>query len=244
MATEEKTFPYDIKLLQQKIGYTFKDEENLLQALKHSSYIHELRVKNVHQQSNERLEFFGDSVLSFCVCEYLFMNYPEEPEGELTRKRAELVCTDALSAYAEKLSLGDYLYLGKGEEPHGRRKKKILENAFEALLGAIYIDGGIENVKNFLYPLIKSDVIAIEKGSISRDHKSRLQQIVQTEPGEVLEYVIVNETGPQHDKTFECEVRLNGNVLGRGESKSKRGAEQRAAEEALAWFGENRNDKK
>jgi len=215
-----------------------------LDSLKHSSYTHELKVKNIHQQSNERLEFFGDTVLSFCIGEYLFLNYPNDPEGELTKKRAELVCTDALSAYASKISLGDYLYLGKGEEPHGRSKKKILENAFEALLAAVYLDGGIENVKKFLYPLIQSDVIAIENGGINRDHKSRLQQIVQEAPGEMLEYVIVSETGPQHDKTFECEVRLNGNILGRGKSKSKRGAEQNAAEQALLWFDEDRNNQK
>ena len=232
----------DLGELEAKIGYTFKNREYLKTALTHSSYSNELKLKKASVECNERLEFLGDSVLSITAAEYLFRTYAEYPEGELTRRRAVIVCRDALSSYAKTLSLGDYLYLGNGEEKNNARERKsLLENTFEALLGAIYLDSGIEGMKfisELVVPFFKKELDAWEQGKIVKDYKSELQQIIQQSGVDTLAYVTVGESGPDHEKTFLVEARMNSNIIGRGKGSSKREAEQNAAKEALELFGE------
>lgn len=228
--------------LEERIGYTFKDKALLNTALTHSSYSNEMKVKNKSFVCNERLEFLGDSVLSLIVSEYLFEHYPDYPEGELTRMRAEVVCERALSKNAREIGLGGYLNLGHGEEQNnGRDRKSILADAFEALIAAIYLDGGRTgktHVKNFLLPLIIPELENLESYGRTKDYKTALQQLVQQAGGEILEYAVINESGPDHMKVFTVEARLNSNVIGVGEGKTKREAEQKAAKVALSLFGE------
>jgi ribonuclease-3 len=175
-------------------------------------------------------------VLSLVVSEYLFERFSQKAEGELTKTRASLVCTRSLSTFANKIQLGSYLYLGKGEEASGRTNVKILENAFEALLAAIYIDSGYKDaVSKFLIPIIEAE-IAFSGSEINSDYKTALQQFIQALGNDRIQYVCVNEEGPDHDKTFEVEVKINSNVVGKGKGKTKREAEQNAAKEALALF--------
>ena len=228
-------------LLEKRIGYKFYNRELLQEALTHSSYANELKAKKQSVVCNERLEFLGDSVLSIIVSEFLFKKYGKLPEGELTQRRAALVRSAALASYARQIDLGDYLLLGRGEEKgNGRQKQSTLENAFEALLAAIYLDAGekgLDTVRNFLVPIIERE--AEENYSpIRNDAKTELQQLIQQAEGDFLEYVTVGESGPDHDKVFVVEARLNENVIGRGSGKSKREAEQAAACEALHLFGE------
>ena len=233
----------DIAELEAKIGYSFNDKEVLITALTHSSYANELKAKKKSAECNERLEFLGDSVLSIIVSEYLFDRYSHSHEGELTKLRAAVVQSSALASYAKSIDLGDFLYLGVGEEKNdGRNRQSNLENAFEALLAAIYLDAG-ENgkdiVENFLLPFIASEIKKIGAMGIHRDYKTDLQQLIQQAEGDYLEYVTVDEQGPDHNKTFWVEARLNSNVIGKGQGKTKREAEQNAACSALELFGEN-----
>lgn len=229
--------------LEAKVGYEFKNRELLLRALTHSSHSNESGLKNHHIYCNERLEFLGDSVLSIITSSYLYGKFTDCPEGELTRMRAEVVCERALSEYAMQIGLGEYLLLGIGEEKNnGRERRSILADAFEALLAAIYLDAGdegMEKVKTFLLPFIVKEIekISTSKG-FSGDPKSLLQQFVQQAEGDFLEYIVVGQSGPDHMKLFKVEARLNSNVIGRGQGRSKREAEQNAAREALALFGE------
>ena len=228
--------------LEERIGYTFKNKSLLHTALTHSSYSNEVKVKNRAVASNERLEFLGDSVLSLVVSEYLFEHYPDYPEGELTRMRAEVVCERALSKNAREIGLGKYLYLGHGEEQNnGRERKSILADAFEALIAAIYLDGGRmgkNHVRKFLLPLITPELKNMEIHGKTKDYKTALQQLVQQAGGEILEYAVIDESGPDHMKVFTVEARLNSNVIGVGEGNTKREAEQKAAKVALSLFGE------
>ena len=228
--------------LEEKIGYEFKNKKILAEALTHSSYANELRAKKVYLSCNERLEFLGDSVLSIIVSEYLYSNYKDMPEGDLTKMRAALVQSITLAGYARSIGLGDYLYLGHGEEKNdGRNRQSTLENAFEALLAAIYLDAGDkgkDTVKRFLLPLVKNEIKALDSRGNHTDFKTELQQLIQQAEGDFLEYVTVGESGPDHDKVFEVEARLNSNVIGRGKGKTKREAEQNAAKQALGLFGE------
>ena len=231
----------DYRILEEKIKYSFKSGELLERALTHSSYSNESGLKNHHLLCNERLEFLGDSVLSIITSIYLFENFSDCPEGELTRMRAEVVCERALSGYAENIGLGDFLLLGIGEEKNnGRKRRSILADAFEALLAAIYLDAGedgMSTVKEFLLPFIIKEIESVrEKGSFNGDPKTLLQQFVQQAEGDFLEYAVVGESGPDHMKIFKVEARLNSNVIGRGEGRSKREAEQNAAREALKLF--------
>ena len=231
----------DNGLLENRIGYNFKDKGLLERALTHSSFSNESGVRNHHMLCNERLEFLGDSVLSIITSNYLYKTFTECPEGELTRMRAEVVCERALSTYAESIGLGDHLLLGVGEEKNnGRNRKSILADAFEALLAAIYLDSGkegMETVEKFLMPFIKTEIENVRKrGSFNGDPKTLLQQFVQQAEGDFLEYAVVGESGPDHMKKFKVEARLNSNVIGRGEGRSKREAEQNAAREALQLF--------
>ena len=227
--------------LEARIGYEFKNRELLERALTHSSYSNESGLKNHHLYCNERLEFLGDSVLSLITSNYLFGRFEDCPEGELTRMRAEVVCERALAGYSEKIELGKYLLLGIGEERNnGRSRKSILADAFEALLAAIYIDAGkngMDTVKQFLLPFICEEIENIRKSKgFGGDPKSLLQQFVQQAEGDFLEYAVVGQSGPDHMKIFRVEARLNSNVIGRGEGRSKREAEQNAAMEALKLF--------
>jgi len=219
--------------LQKTIGYSFKDSSYLEIALTHSSYANECRQA---LQNNERQEFLGDAVLSIIVSDYIFRHL-KVPEGELTKIRASLVCESALAAFAEKIKLGSFLLLGKGEEHNGgRTRPSILADAFEALIAAIYLDGGIDAARAFVLPFI-TEQAAHAAGSDLHDYKTQLQEVIQKNPEERISYVLVGESGPDHDKRFIVEVHLNSNVIGRGEGKSKKNAEQQAAKEALGLMG-------
>lgn len=229
---------FNVEQLEKTIGYSFKDKSIIKTALTHSSYANEQKARKVACQYNERLEFLGDSVLSLIVSEYIYEKYKDKPEGDLTKIRASVVCSRSLSALANRISLGSYLLLGKGEEESGRTNPKILENAFEALLASIYLDSNHskETVAKFLLPLIEKEISIASKDEMAYDYKTTLQQFIQAMGTERLQYVCVKESGPDHNKTFEVEVRLNSNVIGKGIGKNKREAEQNAAREALRLF--------
>ncbi len=221
--------------LERKIGYQFKNKALMREAITHSSYAKER--KSQHIKYNERLEFLGDAVLSIVVSDYIFKHCPELPEGELTKLRASLVCEKSLFEFAKIIDLGKYLILSKGERNNGGAERpSILSDAFEALIAAIYIDGGYEpaskHILNFVIPTIKNS-----KTKKNKDYKTTLQEIVQKNPGEKLEYVLVAESGPDHNKHFVVEVHLNSNVIGKGGGRSKKEAEQQAAHEALELMG-------
>lgn len=221
-----------MEILQNSIGYHFKNTALLSRALTHSSYANEY---NLSAGDNERLEFLGDSVLGFITAEYLFSNHRDFPEGELTKLRAYAVCEKSLFAYAQEIELGKYLKLGKGEErTGGRERPSVLSDAFEAVIAAIYLDGGMEEAKKFVLRFV---VPYVEAKPTFKDYKTALQEVVQQNHGEALEYVLVSESGPDHNKRFEIEVHLNSNVLGRGVGGSKKKAEQNAAKEALELMG-------
>ncbi len=204
------------------------------EALTHSSYANEGKK---HIKNNQRLEFLGDSVLSIIVAQYLFEHYTYLPEGELTKLRAFLVCEKSLHQFALRIHLGDYLVLGKGEENTGGRKRpSILADAFEAVIGSIYLDSGLEAARTFVLRFIPEE-LDVEKVTYVSDYKTALQEIIQKNREEKIEYVIVAEKGPDHNKTFTVEVHLNSNVIGTGEGRSKKQAEQVAAKEALSLMG-------
>ncbi|MEG1993526.1 MAG: ribonuclease III [Oscillospiraceae bacterium] len=220
--------------LEKKLNYYFKNIEYLQIALTHSSYANEMKRGIKY---NERVEFLGDAVLSIVVSDYLFNNY-SVPEGDLTKLRASLVCEKSLDEMAAKINLGKYLRLGKGEEMMGgRTRPSILADAFEAVIAAIYLDGGIESARKFILPFVTEMLDHKDKLSFT-DYKTLLQEIVQQNPEEVLSYKLVSEKGPDHDKVFVVEVHLNSNVIGKGEGKSKKQAEQMAAKQALELMGE------
>lgn len=243
MDINNSNFPLGADELEKRIGYTFEDKSLLMTALTHSSYSNEAKSKHIGDvECNERLEFLGDSVLSIIVSKYLFLHYDSFPEGELTKLRAGVVCEKSLGELASTIGLGDFLLLGKGEELNGGRTRiSILADAFEALLGAIFLDSGElgeEKAGEFLMPLILVELNKVTKHGAMKDYKTLLQQIVQQADGEKLEYVLTGESGPAHMKTFTVEAHLNSNVIGHGVGKSKRAAEQAAAKEALTYFGE------
>ena len=233
MSVKNGTLPRDISSLEKVIGYEFHKKEYCIEALRHSSYVNENRQLGLC--SNERFEFLGDSVLSLVTSSYLFGLFSEQPEGDLTKLRADLVCTRSLSNFARKLHLGDYVLLGHGQElVGGRDQDKILEDAFEALLAAIYLDSGkdLDTVAAFLKPILKAEVDKRLSCRPILDPKSHLQEIVQEAKG-TLAYDIISESGPDHDKRYVCEVRIDNNVMGRGEGSSKKKSEIAAAEDAL-----------
>ncbi len=202
-----------IKEFQEKIGYKFKNEKLIIEALSHSSYANECKKQ---RKNNERLEFLGDSVLSVIVSDYIFEHFKHLPEGELTKLRASLVCEQALFDFSKKIDLGKYIFLGKGEEiTGGRERPSIVSDAFEAVIA----DVKPHSVVSFV------------------DYKTALQEIIQKNPEEKVEYVLTDESGPDHDKKFTVNVMLNSNVIGTGIGKSKKSAEQNAAKEALSLMG-------
>lgn len=218
----------DLKKFQELIGYTFQKEQLLKQALTHSSYANEKHMKKL--SDNERLEFLGDAVLEVVSSEFLFQNYPNLTEGQLTKLRASIVCEPTLAACTETIHLGEYLFLGKGEErTGGRTRKSVLSDAMEAVIGAIYLDGGFANAKEFVLKFIMTD---IEHKHLFYDSKTILQEVVQGEH-EQLTYVLLGETGPDHDKTFEVGVLIGREEISTGKGHTKKAAEQEAAYQAL-----------
>ena len=212
----------------EKIGYRFRNPALLENALTHSSYANE---GHHGMESNERLEFLGDSVLGFVTAGYLFEK-ETGPEGMLTKLRAALVCS-----YAQLLGLGAYLLLGKGEQRSGGAERpSILADAFEAVIAAIYLDGGLEPVRAFILPYLEQEA-SNQRRRHFKDYKTTLQEIIQHNPEERLDYVLKGESGPDHDKVFQVEVRLHSNVIGSGRGRSKKEAEQQAAREALRLMG-------
>ena len=223
-----------IKEFQEKIGYKFKNEKLIIEALSHSSYANECKKQ---RKNNERLEFLGDSVLSVIVSDYIFEHFKHLPEGELTKLRASLVCEKALFDFAKIIDLGSFIFLGKGEElTGGRERPSIVSDAFEAVIAAIYLDGGLNAARKYVLSFIPEDVKPHSVVSFV-DYKTALQEIIQKNPEEKVEYMLTGESGPDHDKKFTVQVMLNSNVIGEGVGRSKKSAEQNAAKEALALMG-------
>ncbi len=223
-----------MKEFMDVIGYRFTKDELLKTALTHSSYANEVKKGTPY---NERLEFLGDSVLSIVVSDYLFLHFKHLPEGELTKLRASLVCERTLCEFARSIELGKYMLFGRGEDASGGRERpSILSDAFEAVIAAIYLDGGIEAAREFVLRFIKKQLES-KRTSPFKDYKTALQEIIQQNKEETVNYCLVEESGPDHDKRFTVEVRLNSNVIGRGTGRSKKDAEQHAAKEALALMG-------
>lgn len=213
---------------EKRIGYSFKDPELLVTALTHSSYSNEIRLKK--QECNERLEFLGDAVLELISSEQIFRNHPDQPEGDLTRIRASYVCEPTLALCAREICLGDYLQLGRGEDrTGGRERDSILSDAMEATIGAVYMDGGFESAQRYVEEFILKD---IEKKSLFYDSKTYLQEIVQRDLKK-LEYVLLKEEGPDHNKSFEVGVFIDGKQLTTAVGRTKKKAEQAAAYEAI-----------
>ena len=224
-----------MEALEARLGYTFRDRSLLENALMHSSYANENRARGY--TSNERLEFLGDSVLGMVTATRLYRLYPDMPEGKMSRLRAELVCEQALHGVACTLHLGDYIRLGHGEERSGGRERpSILADAVEAVIAAMFLDGGLEPVRGFVLRFVEKEANNQRKRHF-KDYKTTLQEIVQQNPEEKLEYVLTGESGPDHSKQFVVEVHLNSNVIGTGRGRSKKEAEQQAAREALKLMG-------
>ncbi|MCI8454404.1 MAG: ribonuclease III [Lachnospiraceae bacterium] len=215
--------------LQRIIGYQFHDEGLLEHALTHSSYANERHWKKT--RCNERLEFLGDAVLEIATSEFLFRRFPEMPEGQMTRLRASLVCEPTLDFCAREIALETYLLLGHGEELTGGRKRaSVVSDALEAMIGAIYLDGGLANAKEFIYRFVLNDM---EHKQLFYDSKTILQELVQPEYKDRLSYELLKEEGPDHNKTFESRVLLGDRELGRGTGRTKKAAEQLAAYRGL-----------
>lgn len=226
----------EIKDFENTIEYKFDKINILNEALTHSSYSNESR--NRHIRNNERLEFLGDSVLSLVVSQYIYLKYNNLPEGELTKVRANVVCEPSLAHQAKKLNIGAYLLLGRGEEVTGGRDRiSILADAFEAVIGAIYLDGGMEAASKFILKMLAHSIRLASEGNLFRDYKTDLQELLQSRFDEKISYKIIRETGPDHDKTFQAEVALGSETLGSGQGKSKKEAEQNAAKKALKKVG-------
>jgi ribonuclease-3 len=219
-----------LKDLEQAIGYRFRDITLLQNALAHSSYANERWHNSL--MSNERLEFLGDSILGMTVAEYLYRQFPDRPEGELTRMRADMVCEQTLANVARQIGLGEHLHLGHGEEQGGGRDRaSILADAVESVIAACYLDGGFEPAKSFIARFILCDVPV--KQLHNRDYKTALQEQVQKKKDQLIRYTLVGETGPDHDKRFCVAVSINGETVGEGTGRSKKRAEQEAAKAAL-----------
>lgn len=215
--------------LEQKIKYQFKDKELLKKALTHTSYAYEHGVG-----SNEKLEFLGDSILEFVSSEYLYLNFPKLKEGEMTKVRATVVCESSLYKIAKRLGFGKYLYLGKSElATGGNDRPAILADSVEAVIAAMFMDGGLEPAKRFIIENLSEEIENASKNVGQKDYKTVLQEKLQIHGDVKIEYIIINEKGPDHDKTFEAEVRCNNKKLATGAGKTKKQAEMKAAEKAL-----------
>ncbi len=219
-----------IKDLENAIGYRFQNIALLQNALSHSSYANERWHDSL--KSNERLEFLGDSILGMVTAEYLYRNFPDRLEGDLTRMRADMVCERALARVAERIGLGRHLLLGHGEETGGGRgRDSILADAVESVIAACFLDGGMEPARNFINTFVLTEVPV--KKLRNADYKTALQELVQQKKNQTISYALTGETGPDHDKQFAVEVSLNGRVVGKGSGTSKKRAEQAAAKAAM-----------
>ncbi|MDL2301254.1 ribonuclease III [Lachnospiraceae bacterium OttesenSCG-928-D06] len=220
---------YTLALLEERIGYVFQKKELLKQALTHSSYSNEQRINKF--ANYERIEFLGDAILELVSSDFLYFKYPDMPEGELTKMRASMVCEPSLAFCAKDLELGKFLLLGKGEESTGgRNRDSITSDAMESVIGAIYLDGGMEPAKAFIYRFILSD---LENKQLFYDSKTNLQEEIQGKWKKDFGYVLVEESGPEHDKIFRVEVVMETEVIGEGVGRTKKAAEQQAAYQAL-----------
>ena len=220
----------NIHIFEDIINYKFKNKEFILEALTHSSYSNE----NKKYKFNERLEFLGDSVLSIVISDYLFENEKKIPEGELTKLRANIVCEESLSEVANKINLGQHMLLGKGEEATGGRERvSILADAFEAVIAAIFLDGGLDEAKSFILNYMEDIIIKSRKGKIFRDYKTYLQEVLQSQGNVNIWYKLKEEEGPDHNKKFVMVVGMDDKEIGIGKGKSKKEAEQSAARNAL-----------
>ncbi len=229
---------YKIAELQSRLKYTFGNPEHLVHALTHSSYANEHHLKR--EGNNERLEFLGDAVLEMISSESLYRNHPQMPEGELTKLRASLVCEPTLAQCAKEIDLGSFLLLGKGEEATGgRERSSILSDAFEAVIGAIYLDGGFTNAKEFVEHTVLSDV---EHRTLFCDSKTILQEMIQSDHKGTLSYRLISEKGPEHMKRFTVCACLDETVLAKGEGKTKKAAEQEAAYRSILKLREDAKD--
>jgi len=219
----------NLKELEKKIGYEFQDFSLLEQAMMHSSYTNEKHLEKYH--CNERLEFLGDAVLELVSSEFLFLESPKVSEGKLTKTRASMVCEPSLAFCAREIELGSYLLLGKGEEATGgRQRPSVTSDALEALIGAIYLDGGFTNAKEFIHRFVLTDQ---EDKKLFYDSKTILQEIVQAEKLGEIEYHLIGEEGPDHNKSFSVELTIRGRSYGKGKGRTKKAAEQQAAYEAI-----------
>ena len=221
-----------MELLEKRIGYNFNDKMLLKQAITHSSYTNEQRINKYGHY--ERLEFLGDAVLELVSSEFLFTLHQEKSEGELTKMRASMVCEPSLAFCAKDLEIGEFMLLGKGEESTGGRKRdSIISDAMEAVIGAIYLDGGMDAAKAFINRFILSD---LEDKQLFYDSKTHLQELIQGKLKKEFRYVLLQETGPEHDKVFEVEVLMEEETIGQGAGRTKKAAEQQAAYNALRLF--------
>ena len=224
----------DIKKFQEVIGYHFHDEKLLRQALTHSSFANEKHLKK--HSDNERLEFLGDAVLEIISSEFLYKEYPDKPEGELTKLRASIVCEPTLALCTKDIALGEYLLLGKGEDQTGGRgRKSILSDALEAVIGAIYLDGGFANAKEFIHKFVLNDM---ENKKLFYDSKTILQEIVQAKYSESMTYHLLGEEGPDHNKSFKVSVFIGKKEYGIGCGRTKKAAEQDAAYKTILMLRE------
>lgn len=225
---------YSVELLEERIGYRFQNIALLKQAITHSSFTNEQKINKL--KDYERLEFLGDAVLELVSSEFLFHENEKVQEGDLTKMRASMVCEPSLAFCARDLELGEFLLLGKGEENTGGRKRdSITSDAMEAVIGAIYLDGGMEEAKKFIYRFVLSD---LENKQLFYDSKTNLQEWIQGKLKKEFHYELLEETGPEHDKTFRVEVVMENEVIGKGEGRTKKAAEQQAAYEALLLLRE------
>jgi len=218
----------DFTIFEKEIGYIFKNKNLLKNALTHTSYAYEYKIK-----SNERLEYLGDSILEFVSSEYLFKNYNNLSEGEMTKVRAYAVCENSLYEIAKKHNFSDFLFLGKSEQVVKNNKKAILADSVEALIAAMYLDSNLETAKKFIIENIKDAIEFASKNVGQKDYKTVLQEKLQIHGDVLIKYVIISESGPDHDKSFEAEVSCDGKILARGKGKSKKAAEMEAAKNAL-----------
>ena len=219
----------EIKKVEKEIGYTFKQKELLKKALTHTSYAYEKKV-----ESNEKLEFLGDSILEFISSKYLYQNYPNLKEGEMTKVRATVVCEKSLHKIAQKHNFSDFLYLGKSEQvTGGKNRPAILADSVEAIIAAMYLDGGLDKAEKFIIENLKDEIEIATKHVGDKDYKTVLQEKLQEHGDVKIEYEITKEIGPDHNKSFEAQVSLNGKVLAKGKGKSKKEAHMEAAKKAL-----------
>lgn len=221
-----------LKFIEDAIGYCYRDRSFLTLAITHSSFANEIKSNKLN--SNERIEFLGDAVLNIAISEYIYTKYSHLSEGEMTKARASIVCEGSLVNSANAINLKEYLLLGKGEEVSGgRNRASILSDAFEAIIGSIYLDGGFEPAKKFIYSIMNEIIVTAIKGDSFVDYKTKLQELAQKKAFQKIQYEIIEEKGPDHDKSFEIQVKIGDVAMGTGTGKSKKEAEQNAAKVAI-----------